>query len=50
MTLMGLSMGGMVAYQFTATHPERVSRLVVLDIGPEIAPASGRQVAATEPS
>ena len=36
-TLMGLSMGGIVAYQFTAAHPERVSRLVVLDIGPEIA-------------
>jgi esterase len=46
-TLMGLSMGGIVAYQFTAAHPERVSRLVVLDIGPEIAPAGARQVAAT---
>jgi esterase len=45
-TLMGLSMGGIVAYQFTAAHPERVSRLVVLDIGPEIAPAGGRRVAA----
>jgi esterase len=45
-TLMGLSMGGIVAYQFTAAHPERVSRMVVLDIGPEIAPAGGRQVAA----
>jgi esterase len=46
-TLMGLSMGGIVAYQFTAAHPERVSRLVVLDIGPEIAPAGGRNVAAS---
>src|ERR1700683_1685751 len=45
-TLRGLSMGGIVAYQFTAAHPERVSRLVVLDIGPEIAPAGGRQGAA----
>ncbi len=45
-TLMGLSMGGIVAYQFTAAYPERVSRLVVLDIGPEIAPAGGRRVAA----
>jgi esterase len=44
-TLMGLSMGGIVAYQFTAAHPERVSRLAVLDIGPEIAPAGARQVA-----
>jgi esterase len=46
-TLMGLSMGGIVAYQFTAAHPERVSRLAVLDIGPEIAPAGGRNVAAS---
>jgi esterase len=46
-TLMGLSMGGIVAYQFTAAHPERVSRLVVLDIGPEIARAGARQVAAS---
>jgi esterase len=45
-TLMGLSMGGIVGYLFTAAHPERVSRLVVLDIGPEIAPAGGRRVAA----
>ena len=45
-TLVGLSMGGIVAYQFTAAHPERVSRLVVLDIGPEIAPAGARRVAA----
>ncbi len=44
--LMGLSMGGIVAYQFTAAHPERVDRLVVLDIGPEIAPAGGQRVAA----
>jgi len=46
-TLMGLSMGGIVAYQFTAAHPERVSRLVVLDIGPEIAAAGRRNVAAS---
>jgi pimeloyl-ACP methyl ester carboxylesterase len=34
--LMGLSMGGMVSYLFAAAHPERVERLIVLDIGPEI--------------
>jgi esterase len=45
-TLMGLSMGGIVAYQFTAAHPERVSRLAVLDIGPEIETAGGQRVAA----
>jgi esterase len=44
-TLMGLSMGGIVAYLFTAGHPGRVSRLVVLDIGPESDPAGGRRVA-----
>jgi esterase len=45
-TLMGLSMGGIVSFLFAASHPERVSRLLVLDIGPEIAPAGARQVAA----
>ena len=34
--LMGLSMGGNVAYLFAAMYPERVERLVILDIGPEI--------------
>jgi esterase len=45
-TLMGLSMGGIVSFLFAASHPERVSRLLVLDIGPEIAPAGAQQVAA----
>ena len=45
-TLMGLSMGGIVSFLFAASHPERVTRLLVLDIGPEIAPAGARQVAA----
>jgi pimeloyl-ACP methyl ester carboxylesterase len=43
--LMGLSMGGNVAYLFAATHPERVERLVVLDIGPEINPAGATRIA-----
>jgi pimeloyl-ACP methyl ester carboxylesterase len=34
--LMGLSMGGMVSYLFAAAHPERIERLIILDIGPEI--------------
>jgi esterase len=46
-TLMGLSMGGVVSFLFAASHPDRVSRLVVLDIGPEIAPAGAQHVAAT---
>ena len=45
-TLMGLSMGGLVAFIFAAAHPERVRDLIVLDIGPEIAVAGARKVAA----
>jgi pimeloyl-ACP methyl ester carboxylesterase len=44
-TLMGLSMGGNVAYLFAAAHPERVERLVILDIGPEIASAGAERIA-----
>lgn len=36
MVLVGLSMGGRNAIYYAATRPERVSRLVVIDIGPEI--------------
>jgi len=35
-TLLGLSMGGRVAMAFAGAHPERVDRLVIVDIGPEI--------------
>jgi pimeloyl-ACP methyl ester carboxylesterase len=45
-TLMGLSMGGNVAYLFAAAYPERVDRLVVLDIGPEVAAAGLARIAA----
>jgi pimeloyl-ACP methyl ester carboxylesterase len=38
-TLLGLSMGGRVAIGFTGAHPERVERLVLVDIAPEIHPA-----------
>jgi pimeloyl-ACP methyl ester carboxylesterase len=46
MVLVGLSMGGRNAMYFTAKQPEAVSRLVIVDIGPEVskrasAPASG---------
>ncbi|MEK7681780.1 MAG: alpha/beta hydrolase [Chloroflexota bacterium] len=33
--LIGLSMGGRNSIHYTATHPERVRALVVVDIGPE---------------
>ena len=45
MTLMGLSMGGIVSFVFAAAHPERVRRLIVMDIGPEIAAAGATNVA-----
>jgi pimeloyl-ACP methyl ester carboxylesterase len=44
-TLMGLSMGGIVSFVFAAAHPGRVRRLVVMDIGPEIAAAGATNVA-----
>jgi esterase len=44
--LMGLSMGGNVAYLFASSHPERVERLIILDIGPEIQPAGAERIAA----
>jgi esterase len=46
-TLMGLSMGGLVSFVFTAAHPERVTRAVIMDIGPEIAPAGSANVASS---
>jgi len=35
-SIVGHSMGGNVALKFAATHPEKVTRLVVVDIGPEM--------------
>lgn len=35
-TLVGHSLGVMIAMLFTRRHPERVSRLVLIDLGPEI--------------
>jgi pimeloyl-ACP methyl ester carboxylesterase len=40
--LVGLSMGGRNAYSFAARHPERVERLVIVDVGPDVA-AEGRR-------
>jgi pimeloyl-ACP methyl ester carboxylesterase len=34
--LEGLSMGGRNAYAFTARHPHKVERLVIVDVGPDI--------------
>jgi pimeloyl-ACP methyl ester carboxylesterase len=42
--LLGLSMGGRVSIAFAGTHPERVERLVIVDIGPDIAPAGMERI------
>lgn len=36
--IVALSLGGRVAIRYAAAHPARVTRLVVVDIGPDIAP------------
>ncbi len=43
-TLVALSMGGRVAIAYAGRYPSRVSRLVVIDIGPEIAVAGRGRV------
>jgi esterase len=45
-SLVGLSLGGRVAIAYAGTHPGRVERLVVVDIGPDIAPAGRARVSA----
>jgi pimeloyl-ACP methyl ester carboxylesterase len=44
--LVGLSLGGRVAMTYAGSHPGRVERLVVVDMGPEIAPAGRGRVGA----
>jgi esterase len=41
LSLVALSLGGRVAINFAGSHPGRVERLVVVDIGPEIAAGAG---------
>lgn len=45
-SLVALSLGGRVAINFAGRWPDRVERLVVVDIGPEIAPAGRARVGA----
>ena len=41
-TLIGTSMGGIIAMTYAETHAERLSRLVINDIGPDVEGGSGR--------
>lgn len=36
--LVGVSMGGLIAMLYAATYPQRLSKLVIVDIGPELTP------------
>jgi pimeloyl-ACP methyl ester carboxylesterase len=42
--LVGLSMGGRVAFQYAARHPESVERLVIVDSAPETAAAGAQRI------
>jgi len=42
--LIGLSMGGRNAIAFTAAHPDKVEKLVIVDIGPDIDPRGAGRV------
>jgi esterase len=37
MVLLGLSMGGLIAMYYAAIFPERLSKLIIVDIGPDLA-------------
>jgi len=41
-TLIGTSMGGIIAMAYAETHADRLARLVINDIGPDVEKGSGR--------
>jgi esterase len=43
-SIVGQSMGGVNAFLFASAHAERVDRLVVVDIGPEVAPEGASRI------
>lgn len=42
--LLGFSMGGRNAFAYTAAHTDRVGRLVIVDIGPEVASSGASRI------
>ena len=46
-SLVGTSMGGRIPLTYAGTHPDRVERTVLNDIGPEIDPRGGKRIANT---
>jgi pimeloyl-ACP methyl ester carboxylesterase len=45
-SLLGLSMGGMVAMQYAGLRPKPLAACVVVDVGPEIDPSGSRRIRA----
>jgi esterase len=43
-TLIGTSMGGMIAMLYAGGYPERVERIVLNDVGPEVDPAGVKRI------
>jgi pimeloyl-ACP methyl ester carboxylesterase len=43
-SLVGTSMGGLISMHYTAKHPDRVNKVVLNDIGPEIDPAGLQRI------
>jgi pimeloyl-ACP methyl ester carboxylesterase len=45
--LMGHSMGGLVAYNYTPSHLDQVKKLIIVDMAPEIMPAFSQRLGAS---
>lgn len=47
--LVGLSLGGIVAMTYTGRHPEKVAKLVLVDIAPEMSAAAIQRLTRSQP-